>query len=98
MAYELIWAPSARLDLRELAAYIAESRPVAAGRFVRQVFRLVGQLADFPESGRMVPEFEDPNLRELIRRPCRIVYRVKPQERIVEIARIWHAARGIPEL
>ena len=98
MAYELIWAPSARLDLRELAAYIAESRPVAAGRFVRQVFRLVGQLVDFPESGRIVPEFGDPNIRELIRRPCRIVYRVKPQEGIVEIARIWHAARGMPEL
>jgi len=86
------------LDLRELAVYIAESRPVAAGRFVRQVFRLAGQLADFPESGRIVPEFDDPNLRELIRRPCRIVYRVKHQERIVEIVRVWHAARGIPEL
>jgi len=98
MAYELIWAPSARLDLRELASYIAESRPVAAERFVRQVFRLVAQLADFPESGRIVPEFDESNIRELIRRPCRIVYRVKPQERIVEIARIWHAARGIPEL
>lgn len=65
---------------------------------MRQVFRLVGQLADFPESGRIVPELDDPNIREVIRRPCRIVYRVKPQERIVEIARIWHAARGIPEL
>ncbi len=98
MAWELIWAPSARLDLRELAAYIAESRPVAAGRFVRQVFRVVQQLADFPESGRVVPEFDDPTIREVIRRPCRIVYRVKHQERIIEIARIWHGARGIPEL
>jgi plasmid stabilization system protein ParE len=85
------------LDLRELVACIAESRPVAAGRFVRQVFRLVGQLADFPESGRTVPEFGDPNIRELLRRPCRIVYRVKHQEQIVEIVRVWHAARGIPE-
>ena len=98
MAYELIWAPSARLDLRELAAYIAESRPIAAGRFVKQVFRLVGQLADFPESGRIVPEFDDPNIREVVRRPCRIVYRVKTEDGIVEIVRIWHAARGTPQL
>lgn len=98
MAYRLIWAPSARLDLRELASYIAESRPEAAGRFVKQVFRVVGQLADFPESGRVVPEFGDPHIREIIRRPCRIVYRVKTQEQLVEIARIWHAARGIPQL
>lgn len=98
MAWQLIWAPSARLDLRELASYIAESRPMAAGRFVRQIFRLVEQVSDFPESGRIVPEFDDPNIREVIRKPCRIVYRVKSQEQVVEIARIWHAARGIPEL
>jgi toxin ParE1/3/4 len=98
MAYQLIWAPSARLDLRELTSYIAESRPIAAARFVKQVFHVVEHLTDFPESGRVVPEFADPNIREVIRRPCRIVYRVKSQERIVEIARIWHAARGIPQL
>jgi plasmid stabilization system protein ParE len=98
MAWQVIWAPSARLDVKELASYIAESRPIAAARFVQQVFHVVGQLADFPQSGRVVPEFADPNIREIIRRPCRIVYRVKSQERIVEIARVWHAARGTPQL
>jgi toxin ParE1/3/4 len=98
MAYKLIWAPSARLDLRDLASYIAESRPHASTRFVQRVFQMVGHLADFPESGRMVPEFADPNLREVVRPPCRIVYRLKPQEQTVEIARIWHAARGTPQL
>ena len=98
MAWELTWAPSARLDLRELASYIAESRPLAVGRFVRQVLQLAEQLADFPESGRVVPEFDDPSIREVIRRPCRIVYRVKSQTKTIEIVRIWHAARGIPEL
>ncbi len=98
MAYQVIWAPSARLDLKELAAYIAESRPRASARFVRQVFQIVEHLADFPESGRVVPEFDDPSIREVMRKPCRIVYRVKAQERIVEIARVWHAARGIPQL
>jgi plasmid stabilization system protein ParE len=98
MAYGLIWAPSARLDLRELSSYIAESRPRASAGFVKNVFRTVEHLADFPKSGRVVPEFSDPNIREVIRKPCRIVYRVRPQERIVEIVRVWHAARGIPQL
>jgi len=98
MAYQLIWAPSARLDLRELASYIAEFRPEASMRFIGSVFQVVERLADFPESGRIVPEFDDPNIREVIRKPCRIVYRVKPQERTVEIVRVWHAARGTPEL
>jgi len=98
MAYRLIWAPSARLDLRELASYIAESRPRASINFVKNVFLTVEQISNFPKSGRIVPEFNNPNIREVIRRPCRIVYRVKHRKRIVEIVRIWHAARGIPQL
>jgi len=98
MAYQLIRAPSARLDLKELASYIAESRPATAARFIKQVFHIVEHLADFPESGRVVPEFDDRTIREVIRRPCRIVYRIKPQERTAEIARVWHAARGTPQL
>jgi len=41
MAYKLIWAPSARLDLKEIASYIADSRPEASIRFVKSVFRSV---------------------------------------------------------
>jgi len=98
MAYRLIWAPSARLDLKELASYIAESRPRASANFVKNVFRTVEHLSDFPKWGRVVPEFNNPKIREVIRKPCRIVYRIKPKEHIVEIVRIWHAARRIPQL
>ncbi len=98
MAHQLIWAPSARLDLRELASYIAEFRPEASARFVKRVFQVVERLADFPESGRVVPEFGNPTIREVIRNPCRIVYRVNSGERTVEIVRVWHAARGTPQL
>jgi plasmid stabilization system protein ParE len=98
MACQLIWSPSARLDLKELVAYISESRPEAARRFVRKVFDGVAHLAEFPESGRVVPEFDQRDLREVIRRPCRIVYRIKQEAGVVEIVRVWHAARGTPEV
>ena len=55
-------------------------------------------MADFPESGRIVPEFSDPNIREVIRKRCRIVYRIRRRKRTIEIARVWHAARGTPEI
>lgn len=98
MAYTLIWAPSARLDLKELSSYIAESRPEVSRRFVQSLFQTIEPLAQFPESGRVVPEFSDPAIREVIRKPCRIVYRIKADKKIVEIVRVWHAARGIPQL
>ena len=98
MAYSLTWSPTARLDFWDLLHYIAEFNPQAATKFGRGVFEAVDRLADFPASGRMVPEFESPTVREVIRKPCRIVYRLKHGEKVVEIARVWHAARGIPEI
>ncbi|MCF8111459.1 MAG: type II toxin-antitoxin system RelE/ParE family toxin [Desulfobacteraceae bacterium] len=56
------------------------------------------RLVDFPESGRIVPEFGDPGIREVIRKPFRIVYRVRNDTNAVEIIRVWHAARGIPQI
>ena len=94
MAFKLIWSPSARRDLKDIAAFIAEDSAWAAERFAGRLFQAVERLADFPESGRIVPEFGDPTVREVIRKPCRIVYRVKQRERIVEIARVWHSGRG----
>lgn len=98
MAFKLIWSPTAKLDLKNIAAFIAEDSASAAERFVKSLLKAVESLADFPESGRIVPEFNDPAIREVIRKPCRIVYRVDSRKRNVEIARIWHAARGTPDI
>ncbi len=98
MAFELIWSPTARLDLWDTLSYISKSDPQAARDFGSHLFDSVEQLRHFPESGRMVPEFDDPDIREIVRKPCRIVYRVRHSEQLVEIVRIWHAARGIPEI
>ncbi len=60
MAFKLIWSPSAKNDLKGIAAFIAGDSSAAAQRFVMSLFQAVEQLADFPESGRIVPEFDDP--------------------------------------
>ena len=48
--------------------------------------------------GRVVPEFKIENIREFIHRPYRIVYRVRKDQKLIEILRVWHAARGIPRI
>ena len=98
MAHRLIWSPAARLDLADLYHYIAEANPSAAGQFVRGVFHVIERLVDFPESGRVVPELGDPEIREVIKKPCRIAYRLQRERQEVEIVRVWHAARGLPEI
>jgi len=98
VAYRLTWAPIARRDLHDIVAYIAEDSPLTARGFARSVFRTIDRLARFPQPGRVVPESDDPSIREVIRKPFRVVYRVRQAEGEVQIAPVWHAARGVPEL
>ena len=70
----------------------------AANHFQNKILKHVIQVAKFPKSGRVVPEFQDENIREIIQKPYRIVYRIKKEKMILEIVRIWHSARGIPEI
>jgi toxin ParE1/3/4 len=58
MAFKLIWSPTARFDLKAIAIFIAEDNTSAAERFVRSLFQAVERLADFPDSRRIVPEFD----------------------------------------
>jgi len=56
------------------------------------------RLQEFPELGRIVPEYRTADIREIIFRTYRIVYRVNHAVRLCEIARVWHSARGTPQL
>ena len=56
-------------------------------------FAAIEQLADFPQSGRVVPESGRLELRELVRGSYRIVYRVRDGG--VQLIRIHHSARPL---
>ena len=98
MAYELIWSPISRDDLRDIVRYISRDSPQRAQAFALRLIADADMLLEHPESGRMVPEHRVPHIREIIFRPYRIVYRVDHERRLVEISRVWHAARGTPEI
>jgi toxin ParE1/3/4 len=98
MAYKLIWSPAARDDLHDIVIFIARDSPKHAMSFGYEVISVADQLQFFPEHGRVVPEYRNPDLREIIFRPYRIVYRVNHKRKFCEIARVWHSARGIPVL
>jgi len=97
MAYKLIWSPTASEDLRHLVLYIATDSPERAAAFGLRLIERVERLQGSPEMGRRVPERQDPCLREIIVRPYRVIYRVTHERQLLEIVRVWHAARGEPE-
>jgi len=98
MAFKIIWSRQARDDLRDIVTFIAENNQPIAESFGFRLMAKVDLLAQFPEIGRIVPERQDKNIREIILPPYRIVYRVLAENHVVAVARVWHGARGEPEI
>ena len=85
-------AASAVKDLETIRAWYADQQAPAVGeRLLGEIIAQIERLADFPESGRIVPEFGIVNLREIIYLPFRIVYRL--DENRVRVVRVWRSER-----
>lgn len=85
-------AESALRDLEEVQAwYVEQGAPEVGARLVDEIFQRVEALANHPDMGRVVPEFDQSFLRELIHPPFRIVYRRDTLR--VRIVRVWRAER-----
>ena len=98
MAFHVIVTELANEDLRQAVLHVAQDNPAAAARLGHAILDHIRLLRDYPWMGRVVPERDDPNLREIIHKPYRVIYRVQAEQGIIEIWRIWHGARGEPEL
>jgi len=95
--FKVTFAEQSRTDLRTIAFRVARLSGAERGeRLGNQLIDRALTLRTFPERGRVVPEFADPQIREIIFKSYRIVYRVRAGH--VEIIRFWHAARGTPEI
>ena len=93
---QIIWSPQALRDMEAIRAYMAEDSPRVAELVVGRIVKAVERLEAFPESGRKVPERNDPEIREVIESPYRIVYRMRVDA--VEIATVFRASRLFPGL
>ena len=90
------WSPQALRDVESIRDYIAQDSPRYAELLVARIIASVDRLQAFPDSGRIVPERGDPEIREVIVRPYRVVYRRRANE--VEIATVFRASRLLPDI
>ena len=88
---DLIWSPQAADDLEAICTFIARDSEAYARDFAVRVIGAVELLREFPAAGRIVPEFQDPVLRELLHGSYRIIY--ETQAEAVHILAIHHGAR-----
>jgi toxin ParE1/3/4 len=85
---------SARTQFLAGLAYIHEDRPSAAVRVRKRAELALRRLAQFPESGRVIPEFPELPYREVLVPPFRFLYLVRGET--VWIVAVWHSAQ-MPE-
>lgn len=91
----IIWTEKARRDLRDIVRYLRQHSPEAAERISRQIVASTRRLEAFPFSGRIVPELEGSEFREVIVGDYRVVYEVTEGD-TVEILTIVHSKRLFP--
>lgn len=84
---KVVWTENAVIDLERIEDYIYYDSPERAIAFVEKLLNKGESLKDHIMRGRMVPEFGDKNIRELIEGNYRIVYRIAKQK--IEILTIF---------
>ena len=91
---KIIWSPLAVKRAVEIAEYISSDNPTAARKWIETVFSEVELLESSPKIGRIVPELNQKDFREIILGNYRIIYRVEKES--VSIVTVRHAQQILP--
>jgi addiction module RelE/StbE family toxin len=87
------WTPQALDDLDAICLFIARDAPQVAAVFADRAFRATDRLANYPRSGRIVPELAVENMREIILGNYRLIYRIRQDQ--VQVVTVHHGARRL---
>jgi toxin ParE1/3/4 len=92
---KVVWTAESIERLKEIDSHIAQHSPERAARFIDLIFKRGESLAEFPQSGRKVPEYDLENLRELVEGNYRIIYQIKTDG--IEIETVFESHRLLPD-
>jgi len=90
----VVWTAPAVSDLESIREYIARDSEVYADAVLSEIFDAVDQLIAYAESGRVVPELNEKQTRELIVGNYRVMYDI--QADTIRILTVLHGARKFP--
>ena len=96
MSRRLSWAPQSRADLRGIGDYLALDDPAAAERWVLKLMAAAERAAAAPTPGRRVPELGRDDVREVLVRSYRIVFRLRPKA--LEVLTVFEGHHLLPDL
>jgi len=89
---KIVWTELSIIDLKEIFDYIADDSIRYATITANKIYNRAQPLSNNPYIGRIVPEFNEKMIKELIEGNYRIIYRIKNEVQ-VDIIRVYHVAR-----
>ena len=89
---EITWTDEANNDLDGIAEFISRDSPFHAWNVTEETLALAEKIPDQPRAGRMVPELEDPDIRERLIYSYRLVYRILHSGELLVVT-VIHSAR-----
>lgn len=94
---EVVWTKKAVHSINNIVDYIAQDNYQAAAAWAHSVFKRTDQLTAQPRSGRIVPEYNDPDLREIFEGNYRIIYRIREAKNTVFIQVVLNTRQDPPK-
>jgi len=92
---KLRWSTRAIKDMAQLRDYIALDSPFYAQQFISRLAARVEALPDFPQSGRLVPEAERDDIREIIYQGYRAIYLLREAQQEIVLIAVVHSSRDL---
>jgi toxin ParE1/3/4 len=90
---KVLWTESALTQLQAIHDYLAQTSPQYALRLIDRLTARSTQIAMFPFSGRVVPEYELNEVREVIEGPYRIIYLIESEHQKLQVLAVIHSLR-----
>ncbi|MBC7892198.1 MAG: type II toxin-antitoxin system RelE/ParE family toxin [Sphingobacteriaceae bacterium] len=94
---QVIWGSNGRKDVIQIAEYLSGYSETYASALVTKIYRKVGLLANSPRMGKIVPEFSNENIRQLLEGDYRIIYELFDND-VAVIIKVIHTSRNLQEL
>jgi len=91
----VIWAQQAVVDLRSIHDFIARDSRYYAKKVVHDIREIVDELNGLPKMGRIVPELNEEDVRELFLYSYRIIYEIKDE--VIFVLAVVHQRRNLKD-
>lgn len=91
----MVFSNGARKNLIDIVTYISKDKPKASQDWAEEIKKSVLKLGDYPRLGRIVPEYSEDSIREIIKGQYRIVYKIDFEKDTIVILAVHHSKKRL---